>query len=114
MIMADLAKTDVTVTLSPLARLFPPMPATLSLPAVSFGNGVLTYPTHGVPMPAGLFGMKKAIAYVPPVFASGYLCIYDATYDTIRIYVCEDEAAMDELGNVAVPALSMTLFVIGE
>jgi hypothetical protein len=113
--MADLAKTDVTVILSPLARLFPPMPATLSLPAVSFGNGVLTYPTNGVPMPDGLFGMKKAIAYIPPVLASGYVCIYDATYNTIRIYQCAGAGApMVELGHVAVPALSMTLFVIGE
>jgi hypothetical protein len=111
----DLAKTDVTVTLSPLARLFPPMPATLSLPAVSFGDGIKTYPTHGVPMPDGLFGMKKAIAYVPPALASGYVCEYDATYDSIRIYQCAGAGApMVELGHVAMPALSMTLFVVGE
>ena len=113
--MADLAKTNVTVVLSPLARLFPPLPAVLSFPAVSFGDAAKTYPTHGVPMPDGLFGMKKAIAYVPPVFASGYLCIYDATYDTIRIYQCAGAGApMVELGHVAVPALSFTLFVVGE
>jgi len=113
--MADLAKTDVTVTLSPLARFSPPLPVTLSFPVVAFGNGVKTYPTHGVPMPDGLFGMKQAVGYVPPVFASGYVCVYDATYNTIRIYQCAGAGApLVELGHVAVPALSMMLFVVGE
>lgn len=112
--MADLAKTDVTVTLSPKQRFFPPLPVTLSFPVVAFGDGAKTYPTNGVPMPAGLFGMKKAINYVAPAFASGYLCTYDATYDTIRIYKGNGVAPSVELGNVAVPALSMTLFVVGE
>lgn len=111
--MADLTSADVTVTLLPSQMIVPPMPATISLPAVSFGDGVKTYPALGVPMPDGLFGMKKIVAYVPPVMASGYMCIYDITNDTIRIYICADGLPMAELGHVAVPALDMTLLVIG-
>ena len=115
--MTDIAKKDVTVLLTPSQRIFLPAPFTLSMPVISFGDGTLQYPTHGIPLPdaPGVFGMNKAIAYVAPVFLAGYVCVYDGTYNTIRIYKSAGTAAaMVELSSTTVPTLSFPMFVIGE
>ena len=113
--MADLTSADVTVTQPIQAVFYPPIPITIAFAYVSFGNGVLNYPAGGVPMPAGLFGMRKAIGYVAPTWSGGYRGEYDIALNTIHIYQCAGAGApMVELGHVAVPAMDFTLFIVGE
>jgi hypothetical protein len=118
--MADLAKADVDVALAGGDRYFSLGPLTLTLPVVSFGDGVLTYPANGVPLPLDapyFFGLNKGVKVIQPVFVAGYMAVYDPDHNTIRLYVGKggaDPAAMVELGHVAVPALVIPLMVLGE
>lgn len=87
--MPALTANDVTVELIPQDRDFLGLGKRISFPVVTFGNGSLTYPTNGVPLPdIGAFGMNKAIKRVfiqdPPT--SGYVYKYDPTNHSIRIY----------------------------
>lgn len=87
--MAAIASTNVTVTVTPAGRdIFPGSPKLVVLASVVFGDGSLTYPTNGVPMPAiGNFGFKKAIQFAvvdPPI--NGFVYKYDRTNHKILIY----------------------------
>ena len=87
--MTALASTDVTVSLSNrhiedarglLRRTFADL---------AFGDGALTYPTGGVPLPAKeQFGFKKEIAFgvveQPP--ANGFIYKFDRTNHTLKIF----------------------------
>jgi len=88
--MADLTSSNVTVTLSRDKQdLVPESEKMFTLATVAFGNGTLTYPTGGVPLPAiGHFGLKiQAHAGVcMGASANGYLYKYDAANHKIRIY----------------------------
>ena len=122
--MADLAKADVDVALGGGDRYFSLGPLTMTLPVVGFGDGVLTYPANGVPLPVDapfVFGLNKGIKLIQPVFVSGYMAVYDSTHNTIRLYevaACTGDvqaaAPMTELGHVAVPALVIPFMVLGE
>ena len=61
--MADLAKTDITVTLDVRDSYQPPGQPKVSFPSLAFGDGAKTYPTNGIPLPdMGKLGMfEKAI-----------------------------------------------------
>jgi hypothetical protein len=63
--MADLQASDVMVTLTQQGREFLGMGGKVCMPTIAFGNGALTYPVGGIPMPAlGHFGMYKGLARV--------------------------------------------------
>jgi hypothetical protein len=88
--MTDIAKTDITVTLAPGDSYNPPGMPLVSFPSLAFGNGALTYPTHGIPLPdmGKLGAFKKAIKriLITPAPGDGYIYKYDKNYNTIRIY----------------------------
>ena len=87
--MADLASSDVTVTTQPsdveiLGR------KKYAICTIVFGDGALTYPSGGVPMPAvGYFGMLRQIDSLQ-IFdqgASGIVWTYDKTNRKLRGYI---------------------------
>jgi hypothetical protein len=63
--MADLTASDITVTVDPGFDIdTSPDKWKRAYATLSFGDGVLTYPTYGVPMPApGAFGMNFKVPY---------------------------------------------------
>ena len=87
--MTAIAATDVAVTVSTRNRdIMPGMPKRAQIASVVFGNGTLTYPTGGVPLPAkGIFGFNKAIEFgVIEQPINGYLYKFDRTNHKILIY----------------------------
>jgi hypothetical protein len=89
--MAALASTDVTVTVNAGDREIAGGGAfkNLTLASVVFGDGSLTYPTGGVPMPAiGKFGLHKAVNFAAIMDdpGNGFVYKYDVTNHKIKIY----------------------------
>jgi hypothetical protein len=87
--MTALASTDVTVTVSVRNRdIMPGAPKLAQIASIVFGNGSLTYPTGGIPLPAmGVFGFKKLIefgAIEQPV--NGFLYKFDRANHKMLIY----------------------------
>lgn len=89
--MAAITSSDVTVTVANKDRdiggggVF----QNLTIASVAFGDGSLTYPTGGVPLPAiGQFGFKRGInfAAVQPPYDDGFVYKYDATNHKILMY----------------------------
>jgi hypothetical protein len=101
----DLSSTNVTVTTAPenmerVGRV------KMNISTVSFGNGALTYPANGVPLPTkSKFGVDYSVKFMhimgPP--ATGYVYKYDSTNHTIRIY---QSAGFTPAGSVAAPAFT--------
>lgn len=75
-----------------------------------FGDGALTYPAGGVPVPAaGAFGFKRFLEYLTYLDTSNgdaFLYKWDFVNQKIRIYTTSTNT---ELGSVAVAA-STTLY----
>ncbi len=87
--MPDIVLANVTVTLPPLSRYNPPGQPNISYPQVTFGNGTLTYPTGGIPLPAApaVFGFLRAIIFVTIMATvDAFTYAYDKTANTIRIF----------------------------
>lgn len=86
--MADLAASDVTVVVEFRERYNKRRHNRVKL---TFGNGTLTYPAGGVPLPAfGLFGMKRNIDYLIMTDtndAVGLIWKYDQDNKKLRAYV---------------------------
>lgn len=60
--MTDIASSDVSVSLVPRDREVVTGTKILSLAEITFGDGALTYPAGGVPLPGiGQFGLKREI-----------------------------------------------------
>jgi hypothetical protein len=86
--MADIASSDVTVTVERRAI---EGKTRRNRVKIVFGNGTLTYPAGGVPMPAAsAFGMKVRLDYLT-VFdsddASGIMWKYDRENKKLRAFV---------------------------
>ena len=102
--MADLTASNVTVTLNSrdIERLG--LGKMVSFPTMAFGDGALTYPAAGIPMPAiGHFGMKKVITRVfieQP--ANGFVYHFDRTNHKLRIYLGAAQAAVTVASHVGV------------
>jgi hypothetical protein len=84
--MVALAATNVTVTIS--QRNVEDRPGSLRhvIADLTFGNGALTYPTGGVPLPAiGQFGFRKTIAIglIEPPTDELFHWVYDRTNHTL-------------------------------
>jgi len=89
--MADLTADDVTVSIGSRDKDFARIGSlkNLSIASIAFGDGVLTYPTGGVPLPAiGHFGLNKQMDLLIPQQPSdnGFIYKYDATNHTLLIY----------------------------
>ena len=87
--MADLAATDVTVTLSTtVLPVWYPMGRQKQIAvSLSFGNGALKYPVGGIPMPAiGFFGMVRNLAGLLLQGPVGLQAAYDATNNKLLLY----------------------------
>ena len=87
--MTALASTDVTVTLS--HRNIEDRPGMLRrvYPDLAFGDGALTYPSGGVPLPAKEnFGFRKQIVFGSPEqpYANGFVYKYDRTNHKLLIF----------------------------
>jgi hypothetical protein len=109
--MAELASTDVTVSLDARDREPFGLRNIMTFPSIAFGDGALTYPAGGVPMPAiGNFGMKKAVTRMhieQPANGNSYH--YDKTNNKIRIFTA---TATEATGAVA--AITLYATVIGQ
>ena len=87
--MTAIASTDVTITLAAQNVDVFPGQKRVSLPTIAFGNGTLTYPTGGVPLPAiGKFGMKRELQrlFLQQPSANGFFYKYDAANHKIKIF----------------------------
>ncbi len=89
--MAELASTNVTVTVNSRDREIAGAQAgkNLTLASITFGDGALTYPTGGVPLPAiGMFGFRNAIDFcaIQQPVGNGFVYKYDATNHKIKIF----------------------------
>jgi hypothetical protein len=89
--MTDLASTNVTVTVNSADRdvLGGGGFKNLTIATIAFGNGTLTYPTGGVPLPdKAQFGFRNAIDFVSiqQPSANGFIYKYDATDHKIKIF----------------------------
>jgi len=88
--MTALASADVSVSIPAQDRnIIPSASRIISMPEITFGDGALTYPTGGVPLPdKSMFGFKKAIEFVeiqqPP--ANGFVYKYDQANHKIKIF----------------------------
>lgn len=89
--MADLAATNVTVTVSSHDREIAGAAAgkNMTLATIVFGDGSLQYRTGGVPMPdKSKFGFHKIIDFVSveqPV-ANGFVYKFDRTNNKLKIF----------------------------
>jgi len=100
--MADLASSDVSITLDPrdrhiLGKL------RMSQGSLAFGDGALTYPYGGVPMPAvGGFGMNREVSMLDIVDASGNGLIYryDQSNSKIKIFAPAPPIVYEEVVTV--------------
>jgi hypothetical protein len=114
--MAYLAASNVTVTLNPedIDRSPDGRIGIRTFPTVAYGNGVLQYPTGGIPMPAlGKFGFNFALkrVYIEQA-ADGFVRAFVRATHKLRIFLGAAQAALTvanhvgvaPTGNVAAPA----------
>ena len=119
--MADLASTDVTITVVQARRT---ERARQNRVKIEFGDGALTYPTGGVPLPDfGNFGLKKSLEYLilfDENDATGIVWKYDYDNKKLRGYiqgvtvsaagaVTMDDFALDTAAEPLATAVSMSL-----
>lgn len=112
--MTDIAASDVTLDLPNYAQdVVPGGPMNVCVAKVTFGDGALTYPTGGVPMPVKAnFGLRRTIiaGLVIPPAASGYEYHYDEANHKIRIF---DGGTELTGGTTAPAAATMRLMLFG-
>ena len=78
--MADLASTDVTITIQEgisLGKVWIEAARRHAVVKIAFGDGALTYPTGGVPLPSYLsFGMVRNLAFLKLIDTDEDIGIY--------------------------------------
>jgi len=107
--MAALTSTDVTVAVLKKEIAGRRRVNTFS---IAFGNGALTYPTGGVPLPAKTsFGMLLGVfdfMDLEQAYANGYVYKYDRTNHKLVMYYADYDAAADgpliQVANSVAPA----------
>ena len=119
--MADLASTDVTCSVQKMYRV-PKLKC--NIVQVVFGNGTLTYPSGGVPLPAASkFGFTNYIATLSIYDqddASGIVWKYDSVNKKLRGYIAGvivsaagsatmDDFALDTTTEPLATAVSVSL-----
>lgn len=113
--MANLAATDVTVTLPSRDRDIGhgPLMKNITIATVTFGDGSLTYPAGGVPMPAiGDFGFQREVQIALPMASA--LDIYNYKYDKTnnKLGMYDINTGAEYSGDPA--ARSVVLLMVGE
>ena len=114
--MGDIVATDVVISVPVDKRDFAhgAVQKNLTIADMTFGNGVLTYPTGGVPLPAKeKFGFVKVIdvGLIEQASASAYVHKFDRTNHTIRIY----NAGTELTGGATTPAaVTLRMLFVGE
>ena len=108
--MADIAATDVTYTINKKQRIGKKhfVQATLT-----FGDGVLTYKTGGIPLTTASFGLYRDIddLHVTESNANALLYEYDKSANTLRVFT---EARVEQTGGAtAVAATTLEVAVWG-
>ncbi len=89
--MTALASSDVTVTLSPRDKDIGhgALVKNISIASVAFGDGALTYPTGGVPLPAiGRFGFLREVKFcaIEQPYGNGFVYKYDGVNNKLKIF----------------------------
>jgi len=111
--MSDIAATNISVTMTPEDLEIKDQGGKVSYPQISLGDGSMTYPSGGIPMPPiGKFGMEFFIKrmFINPVSpANGNTYRYIRSTNKIRIFT----ATATEFSG-AIPALVLDLTVIGQ
>ena len=113
--MTALASTDVTVTASQADNdLVPSGPKKIVMATVAFGDGSLTYPTGGVPLPdKSVFGFKKQIQMGiiedPYNGVATYFHRYDSTNHKIKIAISGTNAT----SGITPTAVSFKMVLFG-
>lgn len=107
--MTALASTDVTVTVNSRDKDIGhgALSKFMGIATIVFGDGALTYPTGGVPLPAiGQFGLQRQvdIGLIEQPSGDGYVYKYDRTNHKIRIYQNVDPA---DTGGADTPLVEM-------
>lgn len=110
--MTALTAANVTVVVNERRRVFKRMTSSVTL---TFGDGSLTYPAGGVPMPDfhsfGYSRFMSGMSLTDPGSANGFLYKYDKTNNKLRIYQGDNTNAAAapnvELGGVAVAATTI-------
>lgn len=100
--MADIAASDVTHTVVSRARTA--SQGINNEVTIAFGNGVLTYPSGGVPLTGALMGCPNVVSdfdIVDAGNANGFLYKWDKTNNKIRIY------QGDNTNAAAAPAIEL-------
>ena len=109
--MADIAAGDVTyVTIQ--SNVDGGRGARNTVTDITFGDGVDTYPSGGVPITVGKIGAPvslETVNFVEPDAGNGFVYKYDVSADTIRIYQGDNDNAADAplielVGGAATPA----------
>ena len=115
--MVALAASDVTVTVSERKR--GGSGVKIHFGTMAFGDGALTYPTAGVPLPAfGNFGFVREIKDIQITGVNGlttdYKTMYDKTNNKLLLYEEEAVAAggpLPEADAAEAPAARTYSFV---
>jgi hypothetical protein len=105
--MADLTAANVTVTVNEQQIVSKKRRNRVT---ITFGNGTLTYPSGGVPMPSfSAFGMVRNLDFLT-VFdeddASGIMWKYDRTNNKLRAYFPTGGATASPASGTAVPQVT--------
>jgi len=109
--MADIAASDVTVTVIEERRV---QKDRRNLVSIAFGDGALTYPLGGVPMPAfGQFAMRRNLSHLifsDAASGNGYVPKWDYTNNKIKLFESGTASApLDEADATDTPA-AMTFY----
>lgn len=117
--MADIASTDLTITIvkNQLLR-GSPGAERRNLVKIAFGDGSLTYGS-GIPLPTKeKFGMGSRIDYLHPLdwaSASTFVFKYDYANNKIRRYgvIGTDQAMAEALTTATIPATTLYAEAVG-
>ena len=121
--MVALASTDVTVTINDRRKVNGNPTRWHNDVTVAFGDGALTYPTGGVPMPAaGSFGMKNAVLEKLLLDDESSGLLYKVTYDETnnKLFMAQydynnaaDGPALELVTATAPAAISLKCTAVG-
>lgn len=94
--MADIAAADVVYTISSTKK--SETGEKSNLVSVAFGNGVLTYPSGGIPLTKASLGCPNNIRLANLINAdssNGFVYKYDLANNKVRIYQGDNDNAAD-------------------
>jgi len=110
--MANILAADVTHTV--LKQGHNNESRRVNVVSLAFGDGVLTYPTGGVPLTKAKMGLAthiESLSFMDEGNANGFVYKYDRANEKIRIYQGDnnnaaDAALIELVADTATPALA--------